>query len=456
MSQNSTNEKNTRNIIFDMVGRLGWPLFWGLSASVGFYTLVHEGVISNHFVTRYFAGHPIEYIETIMFFVGISALTIRLVGFLGQYRSLTRIQLEDVPAGGQPVGDSSRLLESLAKVPSHLRKSYLARRLHDALEYVRRRGTTDGLDEQIKYLADVDAVRSHESNGLVRIIIWATPMLGFLGTVIGITLALGGLNEEMLVDAPKEAMKVLLAGLSVAFDTTALALSLSMVLMFLQFLTDQFESQLLAAVDARVESELVGRFEGLGTDKDPQVAHVKRMSEAVIRSSEELVRRQADLWRGTVDAAHNKWSELVGTATGQIELSLGQSLGQALEVHAAHLARAEETASARTRQFWESSHKSIQKVHAQVHEQQAQLVKQGAVLLDAVAAAGKVARLEQALNQNLKTLAGAKHFEETVMSLSAAIHLLNVRLSDSSPGVQQVSLSRNGNQNPASAEGRVA
>jgi hypothetical protein len=36
--------------------------------------------------------------------------------------------------------------------------------------------------------------------------------------------------------------------------------------------------------------------------------------------------------------------------------------------------------------------------------------------------------LEKALNQNLAALAGSKNFEDTVMSLSAAIHLLNTRL----------------------------
>jgi hypothetical protein len=47
-----------------------------------------------------------------------------------------------------------------------------------------------------------------------------------------------------------------------------------------------------------------------------------------------------------------------------------------------------------------------------------------------VAAVGEVSRLEDALNRNLSTLAGAKHFEQTVMSLAAAIQLLSARLSD--------------------------
>jgi len=41
-----------------------------------------------------------------------------------------------------------------------------------------------------------------------------------------------------------------------------------------------------------------------------------------------------------------------------------------------------------------------------------------------------VAKLEAALNHNLEALAGAKNFEQTVMSLAAAIHLLNARLGE--------------------------
>jgi hypothetical protein len=51
-----------------------------------------------------------------------------------------------------------------------------------------------------------------------------------------------------------------------------------------------------------------------------------------------------------------------------------------------------------------------------------------------------VTQLQQALNQNLHALAGAKNFEDTVMSLAAAIHLLNARLNGMSPAPTSVKL----------------
>ena len=61
-----------------------------------------------------------------------------------------------------------------------------------------RKGSADGLDEDLKYLSELDEARQHDSYALVRIVVWATPMLGFLGTVVGITQALGDLDPQLL------------------------------------------------------------------------------------------------------------------------------------------------------------------------------------------------------------------------------------------------------------------
>ena len=62
-----------------------------------------------------------------------------------------------------------------------------------------------------------------------------------------------------------------------------------------------------------------------------------------------------------------------------------------------------------------------------IGQQQSELARQGEVLLKVVEATDQVARLEETLNRNLQSLAGAKNFEETVVSLAAAIQLLSSR-----------------------------
>ena len=80
-------------------------------------------------------------------------------------------------------------LEEIQQLPTAIRDSQLVTRLSELLTRQSQRGTAKHLADDLRELSARDADAAHDSLGLVRIIIWATPMLGFLGTVIGITLA---------------------------------------------------------------------------------------------------------------------------------------------------------------------------------------------------------------------------------------------------------------------------
>ena len=134
----------------------------------------------------------------------------------------------------------------------------------------------------------------------------------------GITQALGDLDPNCSRPTSRQAMEGLMAGLYVAFDTTSLALSLSMVLMFVQFLAERMETQLLSIVDTRASEELMGRFETTGTARDPQVATIQRMAREVIQANEKLVARQSEIWKASIDAANEHWSQSARESAEQI------------------------------------------------------------------------------------------------------------------------------------------
>jgi biopolymer transport protein ExbB/TolQ len=429
-----------RNALFVILSNLGWPLLLGAAASSIFYTLIFQGPLNVPLVHRYFATHPVAFVATAMFFVGLAALCLKLLNVLGQYLSLNAIELDEPPKTGQKIDEADGLLDSLGRLSVTARNSYLGRRLRDALRFVQRKGGVEGLDEELKYLADMDVARQQDSYGLVRIITWATPMLGFLGTVIGITQALGDLDPKQLATDIQGAMDGLLAGLYVAFDTTALALSLSIVLMFVLFFIERIETQLLATVDIRATEQLVGRFQQLGSGNDPHLASVERMSKEVLKATRRLMRQQAKLWQTTIDGAHQQWSRLYQTSGQQLQIALEGALEQSLVKHAAEMAKIEGDASERTRARWEQLQLSLSDNARVMRAQQEEMIRQGEVIAHAVKATGDIVRLERSLNDNLGALAGAKNFEDTVMSLSAAIHLLTARLDGAPESVPKVDL----------------
>jgi biopolymer transport protein ExbB/TolQ len=301
-------------------------------------------------------------------------LVIKAVDVAGQSRGLGEPLLGAIPAGGQTVVESGRLLARLDRLPAWRTNDYLVNRLREALQHISRRNSAESLDDQLRYLAAVDADRLHASYAMIRLIIWAVPILGFLGTVVGITMAIASLR----VDAVQESMQEVTSGLGVKFDTTALALTLSMILMSLQYFVDRVENALLAAVDRRAEEELVGRFARVPVDSEGQIVALRRTSQTVVESLDGMVR--------------------------QIQRVMAQNAQSLAAVENALMQKAD-------------------------------------ALGRAVEATGYVTRLEESLNRNLAALAGSRNFEETVMSLAAAIHLLNSRLA-ALPGAPTVQLER--------------
>lgn len=414
------------------------PLLVGLAASWLFFALSRRGPLDHPLVHRYFAGHPINMLETALFFVGLAALGLKGLELVQELGTLSATLGLPEPGTSSPLATEQipALLDQLAQWPARLRQSRLGRRLEEALIGMQQRGSAETLPDELKYLAEAEAVRAQDSYALVRIVIWATPMLGFLGTVIGITHALGDLGRELGQRTGGDgsqtlntAMQGLLSGLYVAFDTTAIALCFSIVLMFLQFLLDRVETQLLAAVDQRASEELRGRFAVSGLAADPQVRAIQQLGQSLLRATEQLVQRQVELWQQSLAAAHQQWQQIGQQSTQQMQAALAGALQKVLAEHAAELGRIEQAAAQQMQQRWEQWQTVLSQNARLLHAQQQELVRQGEVMTQAVRATGEVIQLEAALNRNLAALAGARNFEETVMSLAAAIHLLTARLS---------------------------
>ena len=83
---------------------------------------------------------------------------------------------------------------------------------------------------------------------VLRYLVWVIPTLGFIGTVVGIALALGEAGDIPDLDDPDQLqpwMQALTGRLGLAFNTTLLALVLSAVLVLLTHVAQQREESVL-------------------------------------------------------------------------------------------------------------------------------------------------------------------------------------------------------------------
>ncbi|HQU44130.1 MAG TPA: hypothetical protein PK867_15025, partial [Pirellulales bacterium] len=75
------------------------------------------GYWRDEFVLRYFAGHWVEYLETAMFFVGLTGLILKALDIGRQSTALGQPMLPQRSSEPQSPTDAQRLLAHLAKLP---------------------------------------------------------------------------------------------------------------------------------------------------------------------------------------------------------------------------------------------------------------------------------------------------------------------------------------------------
>lgn len=386
------------------------PLLWGGVASIGVYRLLRAPELQSDLVDRYLDGHPISRMMVFLFFVGAASLAGR---FLAVKRQRALASALEIP---EEAADARDVLEAVAAAPAALRNSLLGRRLTNAAQFVVRHGDSEGLEEELRNLADEDAARGQAAYALPKIVIWATPILGFLGTVIGITMAIAQLSPQAL----EESLSTVTAGLAVAFDTTALALGFSMVLMFFQFFVERLQRATLEQIDHATTTLLLSRIKPAQI-QDDGAAQVKQLLETF----ERLVKNQAEEWARAVGQERDHWRRATETA---VENARSTLLQQAEELHAARwedFTTRQERLLTAEQEGW-SRLRNAFAAHAERLDQHGRrLDAHTESVMGLVSTIDEIGSLEAALNRNLKALAGAKNFEETVLLLSSAVRMLS-------------------------------
>ena len=129
------------------------------------------------------------------------------------------------------------------------------------------------------------------SYALVRVFVWAVPTLGFIGTVLGLGAAVGGFSESLDTAASLESLKASIGtvtgGLGVAFDTTLLALVLSIVIMFPASAVQRMEEGLIGAVDDYCAECLLPRLREDPSDGEIAMRAIAQRLEKVLAAAEE-------------------------------------------------------------------------------------------------------------------------------------------------------------------------
>jgi len=146
----------------------------------------------------------------------------------------------------------------------HEKPTFLVERARRVLAHFGARGDAAETSAANVAEADAEAGAVAGSFALLKVMIWAIPILGLIGTVMGISEAVGGFSKSLdgaeQIDSIKSSLGDVTVGLAVAFDNTLVALVASILLMLPTSALQKAEDRLLGAVDDRVLADLVRRF----------------------------------------------------------------------------------------------------------------------------------------------------------------------------------------------------
>ena len=186
----------------------------------------------------------------------LSLAVIKARGVMRQRRQLEKGLLR-VPAGFRilptDVREYGRKLEDL---PPNERDLIPARTIRRALKRFGETANVQDAATTVHDYCESEAARLDAELALVRFCVWAIPAIGFVGTVRGIGNALAGAQTALRGDTGP-----VTSGLGIAFNSTFVALILSILLMYVVHELQLRQERLVLDVELHVDDNVISNLQ---------------------------------------------------------------------------------------------------------------------------------------------------------------------------------------------------
>ncbi len=196
-----------------------------------------------------------DYEQETCFILMLWAMAIMGFKTLAALRERKMLQRELVPL---PEGmsilpeDTRQFSRPVQALPENERERLLPRALLTALHRFRSTRNIQDVSTAVRTVCESESERLDSELSMVRYIAWAIPSIGFIGTVRGIGEALGQAHQ-----AVEGNISGVTESLGVAFNSTFIALLLSIVLMFLMHQVQLLQERLVLEAQNYCDDRLV-------------------------------------------------------------------------------------------------------------------------------------------------------------------------------------------------------
>lgn len=156
------------------------------------------------------------------------------------------------------------LLDRLHEIADEPRSFILYNRVEFALSNLKNFGRISDLDDVLRGRAQSDEAAAESSYTIIRGLVWGIPVLGFIGTVIGLSAAIGSfgavLQNSTEMDGIKSSLVDVTGGLATAFETTLQALIAALFIQLLVTFMRRTEEAMFDRFNEYCERQIISRL----------------------------------------------------------------------------------------------------------------------------------------------------------------------------------------------------
>lgn len=233
-----------------------WALFVGILLSAAFYGALYPlwQFKSTQFVDMFFPGgaENRSWIPIVTIFLTMWCLAFLFIKYrkIAVQRKIFALKILPETPGFILSPDNSSTVQERIDEQVYQASGFLAlNRIQKTLANLKNIGRVSDVSSVLNDLALADEKYLEGTYTLPKGLIWAIPVTGFIGTVLGLSEAVGGFGKVITggaeLETIKQALSGVTSGLAVAFETTLIALVAALVLQLLMTVIMQKEEDLM-------------------------------------------------------------------------------------------------------------------------------------------------------------------------------------------------------------------
>lgn len=286
MSDNATRKAPLRYYAMDLENRIGVTSSTGTSCNIwlsGLFALVFTVVVyaiasalpTNFFSMMLLDRGPTQHAAIFFGFWCAVILVVKNSKLRLQRRALSYAA---IPSDHQFVLSSLTADQVVAQIYANAEdpeRFLVYSRILTAISNLKNLGRVSDVDEILRSVGDRDESAHETSFGLINGFLWAIPVLGFIGTVLGLSVSIASFSS--LLDSQTEisgivgSLKEVTSGLSTAFETTLLALVIALVLQLWMTAQKTAEERFLDDCNDYCMKQIVSRIKILPYEQSREV-----------------------------------------------------------------------------------------------------------------------------------------------------------------------------------------